>query len=291
MNAVKSETVRREKSYKPEIKYKKFKDKLPELLKYNPFDIGVKVLRKILKATKTTDSFDNWVYWNSWTSWRHLSRVFFNAKFIGDCNFPEWGPAVLVSNHQSVMDPFLVGQAVRRKVCWMSKKENWDIPFMGGLLQFYGTFPIDRKNPAAAMEKAVSLLREGTCIGLFPEGTRSADGMMAPFKTGAARIILKTKVPYVPACILGSNKILPKGEVGLRLVPFEIRVGKPVFLDNHLWNSYDEQDVKNLTQEMWQKVYDLKTGEVDPKNKIVITADMPKAIRKAKIMDLGISIS
>jgi 1-acyl-sn-glycerol-3-phosphate acyltransferase len=104
-------------------------------------------------------------------------------------------------------------------------------------------------------------------------------------------MILKTKVPYVPACILGSNKILPKGEVGLHFVPFEIRVGKPVFLDHNLLNSYDEQDVKNLTKEMWQKVYELKTGEIDPKKKIVITADMPKAIRKAKIMDLGISIS
>jgi 1-acyl-sn-glycerol-3-phosphate acyltransferase len=280
-----------EEKHKPKIKYKKFKDKLPDLLEHNPFDIGVDLLRKFLKSINATEDFDNFVYWNSWWSWRVISRFIYSAKFVGKENFPEWGPALLISNHQSVLDPFLVAQNVPREVRWMSKKENWDIPFMRGILKFYGTFPIDRKNPNAALKKAVELLKSGEVVGMFPEGTRSPDGSMAPFKTGAARLVLEAKVPYVPCCIIGSNKVLPKGEVGLKFVPIEIRVGKPVFLDHHLWNSYTDQDIKDITNQMWTNVYNLKTGEVDPIKKVVITPDMPKAKKIAKVKSEGLSIS
>ncbi|MHA1728859.1 MAG: lysophospholipid acyltransferase family protein [Promethearchaeota archaeon] len=235
---------------------------------------------------------DNWVYWTSFWSWRMASRLLYKAKFHGQNNFPEWGPALLISNHQSVLDPFLLAQGVAREIRWMSKKENWDIPLMRGILKFYGTFPLDRDNPQKGMDKAVELLKEGEVVGMFPEGTRSRDGKMASyFKTGAARIVLKAKVPYVPLCIIGSDTILPKGEVGLKFRPLEIRVGNPVFLDHHLWNSYTEEDIKKIAVDMWTKVHNLKIGEVDPVQKVIITADMPKAIRKAKIISEGLTIS
>ena len=90
--------------------------------------------------------------------------------------FPEFGPVIIISNHQSHIDPFLLGAACHRRIRFMSKLENFKTPIVRSLFTNLGAFKLDRENPEAGWERARQLIREGEVVGIFPEGTRSPDG-------------------------------------------------------------------------------------------------------------------
>jgi 1-acyl-sn-glycerol-3-phosphate acyltransferase len=269
----------------------RFQDKLPELLKNNPFDQAVTFLRGFLDTYKLIDAVDNIVYWNSWAALRIGFKALFQWKAYGSLNFPEFGPTLLVSNHQSVLDPFLVATAVTREIRWISKIENFNMPIFKSILSFFGTMGVNREeNPTVILDRAVDKLNNGECVGIFPEGTRSEDGTLGEFKTGAARIVLMAGVPYVPCCILGSRNVLPKNSVNMKLSKVEIRVGEPVFLDFTKYNINNSADVHAIATEMRKKIDDLMKGELDPSHKYILTPDMPEMVLKAKAKELDLSI-
>jgi 1-acyl-sn-glycerol-3-phosphate acyltransferase len=274
-------------------KKKGFADMLPKLLENNLFDQAVTQLRKWTDILNVTDAMDNIVYWYTRNALRNGFKLLFNWKAYQSSNFPEFGPVLLVSNHQCVLDPFIVGSAMPREISWMSQIENFQMPIFKSILSFFGTFSVKRdENPSVVIDKAIEILNKGNCVGMFPAGTRSEDAEMDPkWKTGAARIILKAKVPYVPAAVLGSHYVLPKNKVNMKIHPIEVRVGEPVWHEE-TWNrAWDETDVDRIRNEMYKKVHDLMYGKVDPKRKIVITADMPEAIKMAEADRLDLSIT
>lgn len=270
----------------------KFQDKLPDLLENNIFDQAITGFRGLMDIFHVKEALENVVYWNTWSFLRLAFKLLFKWRVYGQNNFPEYGPVLLVSNHQSVLDPFLIAAGVQREIRWMSKIQNFNMPIFKSILSFYGTFSVNREDkPTVVLDKAVSLLRSGECVGMFPEGTRSEDGSLAQnFKTGAARILLRAGVPYVPACILGSHNVLPKNSLNLKLKKVEIRVGEPVYLDPSIKLS-DQDEILKITAEMRKKIDYLMRGEIDPVKKIIITPDQPDAIRKDKAKKLDLSIS
>ncbi|MHA1340837.1 MAG: lysophospholipid acyltransferase family protein [Promethearchaeota archaeon] len=272
---------------------KKFADLLPKLLENNLFDRAITQFRRWADIFNIIDAVDNIVYWNSYTFLRLAFKILFNWHVYGSLNFPEFGPALLISNHQSVLDPFLIAAGVPREIRWMSKIENFEMPIFKSILSFYGTFAVNRtENPKVTLDKAIEILEKGDCVGMFPGGTRSPTPEINPkWKTGAARIILKAKVPYIPVCILGSHYVLPKNSIKLNLHKVEIRIGEPVWHED-LWNrQYTEYDIKMIRDEMWNKVNDLMNAEIDPVKKVVITKDHPdlKYKKIAEQFDLSIS--
>jgi len=267
-------------------KPKSFADSLPKLLENNLFDKMILQLRKWMNVFNITNAVDNIVYWNSYTILRLAFKILFKWKAYGSLNFPEFGPVLLISNHQSVLDPFLIAAGIPREIRWMSKIENFEMPIFKSILSFYGTFSVNRtENPSLAIDKAIEILEKGDCVGMFPSGTRSPDpDVNIPFKTGAARIVLRGKVPYVPACILGSHYVLPKNSINLKFKPVEIRIGEPVWHDE-IWNrNYTEYDIKLIRDEMYNKVNELMTAEIDPVRKIIITENA-KQVNYKKIAD------
>ena len=154
-----------------------------------------------------------------------------DLEISGKENILTNGPQVFMSNHQSWFDIFIVLAGISCQFRFIAKKELFDIPVLGGALYKYDAIPIDRKNYISAMrsiDAAARRVRDGKSIMTFPEGTRSADGKVQPFKTGVFHLALRSGVPIVPISICGASDIMPKQS--LRVQPDRVRIviGAPI---------------------------------------------------------------
>lgn len=122
------------------------------------------------------------------------------------------GPAVIVANHASLFD-ILVIFGLFRPFKWVSKAENFKIPFVGWNMRLNGYVSLVRGDRASVVEmlRACSkLLQKGSPVLFFPEGTRSADGQLRPFKDGAFELAIEHQVPLIPVAVHGTGRALPK---------------------------------------------------------------------------------
>jgi 1-acyl-sn-glycerol-3-phosphate acyltransferase len=128
-----------------------------------------------------------------------------------------------MSNHQSNFDILSLIAVAPRRIYWIAKKELFDIPVFGSSMRRGGYIPLDRSDGRKAlksMENAAAIIREGKSVVMFPEGTRSRDGHLLPFKRGGFMLAVRAGVPVVPVTINGSGKINPGGLI--RLYPGRI---------------------------------------------------------------------
>ncbi|MCQ9352268.1 1-acyl-sn-glycerol-3-phosphate acyltransferase [Corynebacterium sp. 153RC1] len=170
-----------------------------------------------------------------------LLRVYNRPEIIGAHNIPATGGALLVSNHQAVMDSFYLPLLCPRQIVFPAKKEYFTTEGAVGKLQKWffssvGQIPIDRDAPDA-MDKllaaAKSVLDAGEVFGIYPEGTRSPDGRIYRGKTGMARIALSNEAPVVPVAMIGSRNANPIGSWVPRPAKVIIKVGEPI--DARAW--------------------------------------------------------
>jgi 1-acyl-sn-glycerol-3-phosphate acyltransferase len=132
---------------------------------------------------------------------------------------------ILVSNHQSTFDIFSLLGYLPLQFRWTAKAELFRIPFMGWAMSRIGYIPIERGSPKKAyrsMLRAAEVVRKGTSVIIFPEGTRSPDGRLQPFKKGVFLIALKSQAPILPITIQGAARIMPKGD--WRTYPGEVKI-------------------------------------------------------------------
>ena len=145
-------------------------------------------------------------------------------------NLPE-GSAVLVSNHQSLVDIPLLLTVFPRPVGFISKRELERIPLFGKAMAAAGNIFVERGNPQDARRmfgEAAERLLAGQLLVIFPEGRRTRDGQIGPFKTGAFRLALQTGVPVVPVFINGGYCVLPRGARRFRPGRLSVRVLPPL---------------------------------------------------------------
>jgi 1-acyl-sn-glycerol-3-phosphate acyltransferase len=136
------------------------------------------------------------------------------------------GPCIYVSNHQSMVD-ILAVFALRTPFLWVSKVENFYVPFLGWNMWLNGYVPLRRGHLPSIMRMVRTChrkLREGHSLFVFPEGTRSTTGRLIPFFPGAFRIAVRNHVPIVPIVIVGTEEILPKSQLYIRPRPVVVRV-------------------------------------------------------------------
>ncbi len=132
---------------------------------------------------------------------------------------------VVMCNHQSYYDVWALIGFLPLQLRWVIKKELRKIPIFGLGCERMGQIFIDRSNPEKAyksLESAGQKIRNGASVVFFPEGTRSPDGRLLPFKKGGFKIALAAGVPILPATVVGSKDVLPKKS--LRLMPGTIRL-------------------------------------------------------------------
>ncbi len=139
--------------------------------------------------------------------------------------------AILVANHQSLLDIPLLVAAFDREVKFLAKAELGRIPVFGPAMRSAGNLFVDRDDPRDAVRvirEAGAAMRRGEMIVIFPEGTRSPDGSIGEFKPGAFFIARKTGAPLVPVYVGGSAAALPKGSLVARPTSLVARVLPPV---------------------------------------------------------------
>ena len=151
-----------------------------------------------------------------------LTRLY-RVRVTGAENVPT-GACILVANHESVIDPWFLSLATRRRVRFMAKAELWRYPLVRWGMEAYGTFPVERGNgDTGAMARAGELLDEEEILGMFPRGTSKPDGNRH-WHRGAARLALAHGAPLVPVWLLNTRQLLPRR-------PVEVRIGNPIVVE------------------------------------------------------------
>ncbi len=147
------------------------------------------------------------------------------VEIIGLENILPGKPQIFVSNHQGYFDIFALSGYLPVQIRWIAKSTLFRIPFMGWAMSASGYIPVergDRKKAYEAFNKTLEKLKEGPSIIIFPEGTRSEDGKVGPFKKGSNLIASRSKCPMIPITIIGSGDIIKKGSAVI--TPGSVRI-------------------------------------------------------------------
>ena len=160
---------------------------------------------------------------------RGLCRAYFGLELRGIEHIPLDGPLLIVPNHQTYADPPLVTIPIRRPVFYMAWSRLFTIPVFAGFIRRLRAFPVDiDKSDGQAVREAVRLLRAGEAVMIFPEGGRTPDGTLQPFKLGAFRMAVTHRTPVLPVTIVGGwdawppNRTLPRrGRITITYHPVE----------------------------------------------------------------------
>lgn len=138
---------------------------------------------------------------------------------------------IYCANHLSQFDIFSFQGYFPLNFRWLAKEELFKIPFLGRAMANAGAIAINRsqgRDALKSLQKAAERIKAGTSILIFPEGTRSADGNLHPFKAGAMLLAIKSGVPLVPIAFIGSYSVLPKGAFLTHPGTIIIKIGDPI---------------------------------------------------------------
>lgn len=146
----------------------------------------------------------------------------------GRHNIPKTGAALLVSNHLSYLDVFVIGIPLHRPLNYVARSTLF-LPGLGALIRSVGGFPIQREGMGASgLKETLKRLRRGGIVILFPEGTRSLDGQLGELKSGIAVLASKAKVPIIPAAVAGTFEAWPRSQWLPLPSPVRIEYGAPI---------------------------------------------------------------
>jgi 1-acyl-sn-glycerol-3-phosphate acyltransferase len=181
-------------------------------------------------AVTLSGDFSIWLARKAWAPsalWLCGVRV----EVVGQEGLPE-GPAIYASNHESALDIWALFRSIPRNgLRFVAKRELFRIPIFGWYLKLARFVPVDRRQHAkavAALKRAGEIVRGGTSLIVFPEGTRSPDARVQPFKKGPFVVAWEAGVPVVPVAIAGAAALNPKGRLVVHPGTIRVGLGAPV---------------------------------------------------------------
>ncbi len=180
-------------------------------------------------------------------------RILFRAEILGRENVPQNGPLILAANHMSNWDPPFLACFLSRSVSYMAKQELFSNPVFGAAITSCHAFPVKRgAADRGAIKTAIQVLKQGNCLGLFPEGTRSHGGEMHKAEAGIGLIAAKTEAPVVPAAIIGTDRIMANGGMFPKLA---LVYGKPMKFEG---NPKSKEDLEAFSQAVMDTIASMK---------------------------------
>jgi 1-acyl-sn-glycerol-3-phosphate acyltransferase len=206
-------------------------------------------------------------------------------------HIPE-GPAIFCPNHVSVLDSFFLPLVLPRRITYVGKAEYMDSWKTKYVFPAIGMIPIDRGGGSAgerALSAAARVLDRGELFGIYPEGTRSRDGVLHKGHTGPARLAVRTGAPIIPVGLIGTREVQPPdARFPKPRVPVTVRIGRPIDAEQRphpddrlrLRQIIDEVmfEIRELSGQEYRDTYATKKAEDIPAGTSgVITADGPQA--------------
>jgi 1-acyl-sn-glycerol-3-phosphate acyltransferase len=177
----------------------------------------------------------SWFYWPGTAIIGFVARVLWGTRVEGTEHIPRAGAFILVANHNSNLDPLILGWAIgyrtRRLIHFMAKSEMRGWPVLGWLAGQSGVFFVRRgEGDRAAQRFSLEALAAGRPIALHPEGTRSKDGRLKAGRSGAAFLAMRSGAPLLPVGIAGTHRIFPGRSRFPHSTRIVVRVGEPFTL-------------------------------------------------------------
>ena len=193
--------------------------------------------------------------WSGWvTSFAGVKIVVENRASLDPAQ-----PYVFMANHASSLDIWAAFVAVPRRLRMIAKKQLARIPLFGWVMWAGRFIFIDRKNGVSArrsIEEAGNRIRNGDSVLIFPEGTRTRDGSLGPFKKGGFHLAVRAGVPIVPLALRGTRELMPAGSYLLRAGKVTAIIGEPIPTQG-----LSEQDRANLHERVRVVVEEMLAGK------------------------------
>jgi 1-acyl-sn-glycerol-3-phosphate acyltransferase len=168
-------------------------------------------------------------YWICYNLIKLGGRLFFRFRVVHRERMINHGPVILASNHESYLDPPLVGSVADRAIFFLARKDLQDGWFFGWLLPKLNVIPVDQEGgDRSALKALIRILKAGEGTLVFPEGERTLDGRLRPALPGLGFVIAKTLAPVVPMRIFGARAAWPRGGKPVLFRPITVVVGEPI---------------------------------------------------------------
>lgn len=196
-------------------------------------------------------------------------RAVYRPVVTGAEHVPPTGPVILTANHQSFVDEFFIPLGARRQVFYFAKAEYFTAPGLRGraMAAFFhgmGQVPVERGDPrsaAAVIDVGVGVLGEGRALGIFPEGTRSPDGRLYKFRTGVARLALRSGAPVVPVGLVGTRDVQPPDRRRWHRKPVAVHFGAPLQFAHLAEQERSARVLREVTEAIREQVQQLSGQE------------------------------
>ncbi len=172
-----------------------------------------------------------WIYWFGWSLFGSAYRSLFGLKVVGREHLVLDGAVMVASNHESFLDPPLIGTLYRDEMFYLARKTLMSGPLLKWIYLAWNSIPVDQDRPDMTGLKAIiKLLSSGKRVLIFPEGERSLDGVIGVAQPGVGLIAVKSNAVIQPIRIRGAREALPRGSGRVRFSQISLHIGPPIRL-------------------------------------------------------------